>query len=358
MTDTAPITTTTTTTTAGLGRQTQRRKRSASDASLAAQEARPEPLPAWVVQLRDKGYAVVPGVLSDAECEAVFAKVKVFFAAHGVDLSARNAPKYPNIHGIVQHMGVGHSQAVWDVRLNQRVQDVFARLYGTNDLLVSFDGLCVMQPWRRFGTKSWLHFDQGPRRQGRHCIQGYVNILDSSDATSGSLSVVPGSHLKHADFWRRFPDAAAKAGSNDWYKLANDEQRSFFDGEAVRVHGPRGSLVLWDSRTLHQNMPASDEPKNWRCVVYTCYQPRSLATDRLLAKKAAAFDDYRMTTHWPAEQIKLFPKSWRTFGEPVPANLLRQHRDRVSTTRMLELAGKQAMPADQRTTTAPSLSFD
>lgn len=45
--------------------------------------------------------------------------------------------------------------------------------------------------------------------------------------------------------------------------------------------------------------------EGWRHVVYTCYQPRSLATDADLANKRAAWDNFDVTTHWPAANVSV-----------------------------------------------------
>ena len=260
-------------------------------------------------------------------------------------LGRENATRHYDIHGIVQHNEVGHSDAVWDVRLNPNVQDVFEQLHGTNDLLVSFDGMCYMHPKRAFRKNSWAHFDQNSRRKGLHCVQGYVNLYDSSDDSSGSLWVVPESHKKFDKFWAAFPDSVRAAGAGDWYKLDSAAENEFFADHCpypVRVHGPRGSLVLWDSRMLHQNVPAmgAQTERKPRAVVYVCYQPRRLISAGNLEKKQKAFREYRMTTHWPSEVVKLFPVQPRwNRSELAPG------RDRVETPRMLQLAGVEPMPA-------------
>jgi hypothetical protein len=45
----------------------------------------------------------------------------------------------------------------------------------------------------------------------------------------------------------------------------------------------------------------------WRHVVYACYQPRNMASERDLATKREAWEGHRITTHWPAANIELFP---------------------------------------------------
>lgn len=49
--------------------------------------------------------------------------------------------------------------------------------------------------------------------------------------------------------------------------------------------------------------------EHWRHVVYACYQPRSFALEEDLRLKAEAWNEYRVTTHWPARNVHLFPKS-------------------------------------------------
>lgn len=46
-----------------------------------------------------------------------------------------------------------------------------------------------------------------------------------------------------------------------------------------------------------------------RHVLYTCYQPAALATEADLAAKQRAYEGYRITTHWPAQNV--------TVGAPV-----------------------------------------
>ena len=44
-----------------------------------------------------------------------------------------------------------------------------------------------------------------------------------------------------------------------------------------------------------------------------CYTPRSLASKSILAKRIKAFQEVRMTNHWP-HKPKLFPINPRTYG--------------------------------------------
>ena len=84
------------------------------------------------------------------------------------------------------------------------------------------------------------------------------------------------------------------------------------------VKAKAGSLVLWDSRTMHQGIQSVKNRPNPkpRCVVYICMKPRSGATEEDLDAKRACLADGRMTTHWPypVSPFKMMP---RTYGKDV-----------------------------------------
>lgn len=66
---------------------------------------------------------------------------------------------------------------------------MFAALWGTNELLSSFDSVNVMPPGTT-PSKSWLHTDQRPTAEGLTCVQGLVNLVDVSEDTTGQPSVL------------------------------------------------------------------------------------------------------------------------------------------------------------------------
>lgn len=343
----------------------------------------PSPLDAAIdVALRSldrHGYAVVEDVVPADECAAAAAGVRAFLAAAGVavDDPALRVSAWPNSRGIVQHLEAGHADAVWRVRTQPGVARIFERIWGTNDLLVSFDGFCWMPPSYRDNGRQWLHTDQSfhAKKRGRRCIQAYVNLVTSHDERSGSLVVVPGSHELHTAFGQTH--RAAATNTADWcggapppthltarcrYKMSDAElecYRAAGCGPAVRVHGGVGSVVLWDSRTLHSARapPADDAPTRERCVVYVCMQPRALCSTANLEKKQRAFNEYRMTTHWPASKVELFPKTWRTWGAPAFA-VQTPPRTRVDTPRVLELAGVTPLTTQPLRRSTPGLVFE
>lgn len=198
---------------------------------------------------------------------------------------------------------------MWKARSHPKVLQVFQHLWGTNELLASFDSINVLRPGKHtVSTDDWLHCDQAPLRKGVACIQGIINMVDVGPDT-GTLLVKDGSHVAHEPFFatasKLSPEEKSRTG--DFYKLHPEERKFYEQYAALPLTAKAGSRFLWDSRTAHQNvMPANTN--KWRHVVYCCYQPRSLATTADLQLKKQAWDEHRMTTHWPANNVHIFPK--------------------------------------------------
>ena len=107
--------------------------------------------------------------------------------------------------GIMPALWVGQSAPQWRVRGAPRVKQAFAAVWGTEELLTSFDGMALWRPWqlnpdwRTNAGGSWLHIDQHPiTRPGFQCVQGLVNLLPMSEATGGNC-LIPGSHTDFAE---------------------------------------------------------------------------------------------------------------------------------------------------------------
>ena len=61
---------------------------------------------------------------------------------------------------------------------------VFEALWGTNELLSSFDSINILKPGQHESSQDgWLQVDQAPLRRGVACIQGLVNMVDVGPET-------------------------------------------------------------------------------------------------------------------------------------------------------------------------------
>ena len=64
--------------------------------------------------------------------------------------------------------------------------------------------------------------------------------------------------------------------------------------------------MLRADMSLAQNV-LPERASAWRHVMYCCMQPAALATPGDLARKREAWDGFRVTTHWPAFNVEVFP---------------------------------------------------
>ena len=252
---------------------------------------------------------------------------------------------FPSHSMLIQFHGVGHCEMNWEMRQDPRIVQIFAELYGCSprDLLVSFDGLSFGLPpettqrgWNRH--KTWFHTDQAPVRNDFECVQSWITArpVNRGDAT---LSVLESIHKYHADFEKEFQTKHKK----DWYKLNPRQQEFFIKKKGCNIKNimcPAGSLVLWDSRTIHCGIEAMRERQhpNTRIISYLCYQPRSQATSAQIKKKQKAFNERRATTHWPCK-VKLFGKQPQTYGKPLPEITIPEYNSIQLTDLGRRLAG-------------------
>jgi ectoine hydroxylase-related dioxygenase (phytanoyl-CoA dioxygenase family) len=289
------------------------------------------------------GVAIVPNVLNAEECAALesgmWADIEHITQQFDTPIK-KNDPNtwnewyklYPKHAMLMQNYQIGHTQTVWDVRQNPKVVKPFTDIWNvqSSDLLCSFDGISFHMPPeqtnRGWFRNNWLHTDQSYTRNKFECIQGWVTANEVRDG-DGTLTFLKGSHKYHKDAAVKFniTDEYAKFSSKDkedWVKLT-PEQQYFYTNECNCVQEcikcPAGSMVLWDSRTIHcgREPTRGREKENIRCIAYVCMTPRSLATSANLRKKTTAFEELRMTTHWP-HKPKLFGKHPRTYGGPLP----------------------------------------
>lgn len=150
---------------------------------------------------------------------------------------------------------------VWDARLEAGVIDAFAKIWGTSQLLVSFDGINMTLPLpdsTRPISPRWPHQDQDSRIRGFNCAQGFINLAPNGQE-DGGLMVMKGSHKLNDEFfkthcmekkekWGKVPD--------DWHGFDDDEVEWFEERgcEMMKVNCEAGDLIVWDSRTVHYNV--------------------------------------------------------------------------------------------------------
>ncbi|CAK7220273.1 hypothetical protein SCUCBS95973_004103 [Sporothrix curviconia] len=193
------------------------------------------------------------------------------------------------------------------------VVGAYSKLWGTDNLLVSFDGMNMTIPQEKLPqTEPWPHIDQNPRREGLVCAQGIINFAPNGPR-DGGLIVVKGSHRKVGDFFRKNPSIIDRVtwGPKEWFGFSSEEVAWFQDQgcEVVKVCAGPGDLIIWDSRTIHYNaLPETDQI---RSIVYACYGPASVASKETIQKKKELFEKRKGT---PFSDVVETPQVLRLAG--------------------------------------------
>ncbi len=278
--------------------------------------------------LETYGVAVLYNVLEKSEIE--FLRNTTWMTLEGmVGLDRYNISSYEKfsllepLHGMLLQHYIGHSQPLWDVRQHKKVVEAFASIYGDeatvngvvgDNLVTSFDGTSISLP-PEITRKGWhmnlrWHCDQSYKRHGFETIQSWVTLYDSGGSES-TMCVFPRSHLLHSEFHKYFPNENFK---DDYYEIGGEEDPrfKFYTSCGIvptELACPAGSMVLWDSRTIHtargplkgRNFILTSSPptSGIRTVFYICMAPRSRCTPNTLKKRVKIFENGRMTYHHP-----------------------------------------------------------
>lgn len=255
-------------------------------------------------ELETKGYCVVPNVLSEDECNEAY---NMF---HEWKDGIPNHDKIHNNcdpHGIYKYLEAGHARHAWYIRTRENVQNVFKQIWSTDELIVSYDGCCYIPKNFDKKDKCWTHSDQAPNSEGFQCVQGFVSLTNNKERT---FVVYEGSHKIHHTYFKQ----KGIQNSKNWNLIDETTIEEMSDKKRV-LNVPAGSLVIWDSRSFHQNQygqPNSEE----RVVQYVCFLPKnhSKNTKNIKNKRIKYYQDRRTTSHWPCP-IRVNPLQPRTYGD-------------------------------------------
>ena len=307
--------------------------------------------------LETKGYAVIEHVVEPEMCD--WALQQFWSATTTASKGRLKQPHsaedlkdfkfkdfYYHMGGIIAHGELTHLPFMHSIRTHPKVALVFGALYGVDTgLIVSSDRMNYQQPEEflprartsvpkdranisRVEEARRIHVDQSlTHKIGLHCIQGLVTFLDCDQDGDASLECVEGSHLWHTGMRKRLGLPETYPGNSlDWH-LFTDEQKKMLDESGafktlISVKAKKGSLILWDSRLMHQagriRRPRPNPTP--RFVEYVCMAPtfRTL-TPRQVKTKRKIFSDLKCASHWPISENggKIFPPP-RTYGQKPP----------------------------------------
>ncbi|OWF44015.1 uncharacterized protein LOC110458814 [Mizuhopecten yessoensis] len=261
--------------------------------------------------LEEKGYTVVPGVLSPDTCDDLVDQIRQW-----LDKFVEDSP-IDKHNSLTQQYRVSASPVAWEARL--KAKPVFATVWGTEKLLSSMDGMAIGEPPELGNTRfnnqgeTWFHFDQGSWRIGLHAFQGAM-YLEETTEEDYCFRVIEGSCKVHKEFLDTFQEAKEDCAGEDFYIL-KPEYIEWYKNKGLKekkVPVPKGGMVLWDSRTVHDNVKPEQNrlhSDRWRFVTFVCMTPARWARKKDLELKKEAFEKMVATAHWPSQGVWLFPST-------------------------------------------------
>ena len=254
----------------------------------------------YLKDLEENGYCVIPQLLSSSETKILYERVwHEFVEKAWPNCKMDDRSNWKDAFPMHNKLGIfagpaGQIQVMWDLRQDLRIVDVFASIWNTHDLIVSMDGISVMCPpeIREGYFDPWPHVDQAVmKRQDNvahnntppfdfisesslktqpYTIQGQFLFEDSCEG-DGGFYCIPKSHLRFTEFALQLEILNNEDVSTDDQRKARDNYLKEFFGfdmdasvnpyQMKHITAPKGSLILWDSRTIRWNQhPSEDRP--------------------------------------------------------------------------------------------------
>mmetsp|Transcript_32687 Transcript_32687/g.74708 ORF Transcript_32687/g.74708 Transcript_32687/m.74708 type:complete len:473 (+) Transcript_32687:69-1487(+) len=213
--------------------------------------------------------------------------------------------------GMASQRGLPQGWFAWAARLHPHVRQVFANLYNVpkEELAVGLDLAFFSATDADPATTNpeWLHVDQNHRTGATwECAQGVLYIWPCSESSSCTVAW-PGSQKLEYEQMMHDTFAAERAQARNGQsvhigRLHNPQlreellEKAVQQGAAKRIPCPAGSLLLWDSRVLHQGWAGGP-----RCAHPVCWEPRARRKPATLHQKRYVCGTGIATSHSAAE---------------------------------------------------------
>ena len=202
----------------------------------------------------EQGYLVVPQLIPREQVDAVVDAIWDFLDFDRDDPSDwSREPHRPN--GMVE---MYHHQALWDVRQNPRVYELFVDLFEREDLWVFLDRANLKPPPREdapeYDHPGMIHWDMDVRQTPLpYEVQGVLYLVDTAEG-EGGFQCVPGVH--------RWVSEWAQGRADEEIRDQRLDLRHEEIGAPQEISARAGDFIIWHSALPHGNSRnRSDKPR-------------------------------------------------------------------------------------------------
>ena len=241
-------------------------------------------------ELAEKGYTIFRNLLSEEEVNEYKSEFNKWLDEVP---NLRELHSMIDFNGIFKHHQVGNQRFAWLVRTNPKIVNVFKELWKTDELVTSFDGCCYYPKEYKSQDRYWTHTDQSSRKKGVNCYQSFVSLTNNVERT---LQLYEGSNLLHEDYFERMNIDEPR----DFNVIEIEYIKTILDSQRI-LSVNAGDLVVWESRTFHQNLCGDEDCNEERLVQYLCYLPKNKEgnDEKERRHRKRYFETRRTTSHWP-----------------------------------------------------------
>lgn len=205
-------------------------------------------------------------------------------------------------HPMIQSHGVGQWPSMWNARSS--TIKLWERMYGTNKLLSSWDGLSFVSPDHQnslsdpneHGEVDWMHIDQNPNNSSLvDTIQGVLCLTDAAEETYSTILYTPNRNYETAQDWiddfheSRFV-RTTRSGRKARFSYNDCDENHYVlsvdDLQWLREHGTlekpvmnAGDVLLFASAMPHAAGRMRSQPSSsWRVSTYVSMAPKDIAS--------------------------------------------------------------------------------
>lgn len=202
----------------------------------------------------------------------------------------------PDKDNLINSWQIGHSQFMWDLRQNEKIVDIFAKIWrcSKQELLASFEGCMISFP-PEITKKGYsyealkYYFEQPYLQRNFNFIRSFVTTYDINQGDC-TFAYIEGSQQQRAYYANQHKIETDKSDV-----LLNPEDLQWFLDRGCRqrtITCKAGDMIFWDTRlakTIKHPMP-NRKTYNVGLFAYLSYFPKKLVEDKIALKRINAFE--------------------------------------------------------------------